>query len=117
MRSAFALLGPNIQSLDKFGRFPVQLLGHFLTQFAPAFGLLFDFLRLQHNPFGFQVRRQELLHRTRGRSGTRQSFHFRRRGHDDALQPQQQQFQLFGAKAFALAPAKVSLDEILQLLP
>ena len=43
------ILGPDVKALDELRRFPVQFLGHFLAQLAPACGLLLDFFRFEHH--------------------------------------------------------------------
>jgi len=54
------ILGPDVKPPDELRRFPVQFLGDFLAQLAPAGGLVLDFLGFQHDTLGFQIGRQGL---------------------------------------------------------
>ncbi len=54
------ILGPNVKALDKLRGFPVQFLGDFLPQFAPAFGLLLHFHGFEHDALGLQMGGQRL---------------------------------------------------------
>jgi hypothetical protein len=112
------ILGSDVQALDELRRFPVQFLGHFLPQLAPAFGLLLHFLGFEHHPFRFQMRGQWLAHGFGDDRGTGWFWLLRHgcRSHHPC-QTRQQQFQLFGIQTLVLGAAEVTLEEEFQLLP
>jgi hypothetical protein len=112
------ILGPNVEALDELRRFPVQFLGDFLAQPAPAFRLLLHFRWFEHHPLGFQMRGQGLARGTPRGGRPRRCGLFRHRSRRaQGFEAGQQEFELFGIEALVLRAAEVTLEEEGELLP